>query len=232
MIFSRCRKGPTTPTWFLAEACQKDIQKAIASNLFTKDELDQNYGKGRWLAMERYEISQGTSDSRAIGGGAKFGRASEAVFTGTDSLVGTGGEHAMRQRMYADVKLFRLSHRLRQALIYFSKVFTRMPECVLTTRPLRLPPVNVASDGQLGSEQVPSIGVLLADPMANTRIALLSSLSASFQSAWREEAAQHLWPRLNWQPPPQAWPCCSTAMFFGSLTTAPPLSQSRAVHNN
>ena len=43
-----------------------------------KDELDRKHGTGRWLAMERLEISQGTGDSRAIGDGAKLGHASGA----------------------------------------------------------------------------------------------------------------------------------------------------------
>ena len=54
-----------------------------ASDLFVKGELDQNFGKGRWLVMERLDISQGTSDSRASDDGAKFGHASGAGYSET-----------------------------------------------------------------------------------------------------------------------------------------------------
>ena len=66
-----------------------------------------------------------------------------------------------------------------------------MPECVLTARSVRHPPFTAASDGQLGSEKEPSLGVLLANPMSNTRIVLFSVIPACSQSAWREEGAEH-----------------------------------------
>ena len=50
------------------------------------------------------------------------------LFPGTCWKVGRGGQHAMRQCMYADVKPYRVSHRLRRAPICFTKVFTIMPE--------------------------------------------------------------------------------------------------------
>ena len=125
----------------------------------------------------------------------------------------------MRQRMYADAKPFRLSHRLRCALIYVTKVFTLMPERVVTTRPVRHPPVIVASSGRLGSEREPSIGVLLADPVfgepsigvlladpvfgepsigvlladpvCDAKIAMFSVIPKRLQSARREEGIEH-----------------------------------------
>ena len=74
-----------------------------------------------------------------------------SIFTGTHVKLGRCGQHATRQRMYSDVKSYRLSHRLRRALIFFTKVFT-----IMTARPVRQPPIIVASDGQLGSSKEPN----------------------------------------------------------------------------
>ena len=84
-------------------------------------------------------------------------------------------------------------HRLRRALIYITKAFTLMPERVLTTLPVRHPPITVASDGQLGSKTEPSVGVLLADPMSNARFTMFSVIPESSQSAGREAGAIHGW---------------------------------------
>ena len=65
-------KGPTNRTSFLAESYENDIMRGVASDLFTKDELDKKYRRGRCLAMGRFEISQGTEDSLAIDDGRQF----------------------------------------------------------------------------------------------------------------------------------------------------------------
>ena len=70
-------KVPTNPTSFLS--CDKDV--------FTKDELDQKCGKERWLAMVRFEVSQGTGDSRASDDGAKLGHASGTGYSETLDIL-------------------------------------------------------------------------------------------------------------------------------------------------
>ena len=79
-------KVPTNPTSFLSESCEKDIKRGVSADLFTKGELDQKYGKGRRLATEHFEISQGVGDSRAIDDGTKFWHASGAAYSKTFDL--------------------------------------------------------------------------------------------------------------------------------------------------
>ena len=65
-----CRKFRHCFCW---RPVQKSFKRGVASDLFTKDELDQKHGKGFWLPIERFEMSQGARDSRATDDGAKCG---------------------------------------------------------------------------------------------------------------------------------------------------------------
>ena len=55
---------PTNPISSLAEACDKDINRGVAFDLFVNG-LDLRHGKEQWRDMERFEMSQSKSDSRA-----------------------------------------------------------------------------------------------------------------------------------------------------------------------
>ena len=92
-------------------------------------------------------------------------------------------------------------------LIFFTKVFTLMPERVLITRPLRHPPIIVATDGQLDSEREPSIGVLLADALSKTRIAMFSVIAASLFTflAQVETGSQNHRPQTSKDEPPRCY---------------------------
>ena len=98
----------------------------------------------------------------------------------------------MPQHMNADVELFR--HHLRRAPINFTTVLALMPERALTTRPVRHPPVIVASGGQLAAKRShASAGCLrtLYTVQDSQIRCVLRDPRESSQSAWREAGAEH-----------------------------------------
>ena len=77
-----------------------------------------------------------------------------------------------------------------------------IPLLVLTTRPVRHPPIIVASDGELGSVKGPSIGGLFADPMCNKykgRRVFCDPRMLAIRLALRRSRTLLL-PKLNLQP--------------------------------
>ena len=63
-----------------------------------------------------------------------------------------------------------------RADIYFTNSLTINAERVLTTRPVRHPPIIVASDGQVHNEMESCFGGLLAEPVYSARFAVFSVL--------------------------------------------------------
>ena len=74
-------------------------------------------------------------------------------------------------------------------LIYITKVFTIMPERVLTTRPF-----------QLGTAEEAIIGVLFADRASNRVVAMFFRDPQKFACRSAQKEQNTLLPRLSWQP--------------------------------
>ena len=75
-------EGADKPDVVFGGSLRERHQRGVASDLFEHG-LDWKHGKGQWLAVERFGMSQSTADSRVIATGAKFGRVSGAEYSET-----------------------------------------------------------------------------------------------------------------------------------------------------
>ena len=69
--FESARRRPEHDEFLLAE-CVKDARRGVASSLYTREEMDKRWGRGGWLPMPRFQITQASGKLRPIDDGRKY----------------------------------------------------------------------------------------------------------------------------------------------------------------
>ena len=107
------------------------------------------------------------------------------IFTGAYGRVGRGGQQALLQRQYSDSEPFTLRNALRRSLQYLLDTLQVLPRRSIRLCPDEQCPIIVASDGRADESGLPSVGVVLFDPMTQRRCAVAARISPELLGVWQ-----------------------------------------------